>query len=366
MGRLERATRTGLVSTKEIDDWIAKGWIKDEEANVAFPGYAESSERKRRLHVQKADFQQLLRGYEEYALRTSKSGSPHRKTHKSHMSMARQVLSWLESEYPNLKDLTPQAIQTRLSEMSKEYSEWSVYQYLNKLRLLLDQAVSRHMLLENPARQIGFKQPKKTQERRILKDNEISRLLEVSLNHRQYISGCLPTVVRLGLYAGLRDEEMCWLRWEAIDWENRIISIRESKCEETGEVWIPKDYEMRRLDVKEACIAYLGEDRKRQESEGILGPFVMPGGDKKRPQYRKRPLYPDLPQKAFSRMIQAEDMDTAITVYSMRHTYATMALRSRIDIRTLQKRMGHSDLKTTMEYLHYIEPEEHPMDKLPY
>jgi hypothetical protein len=31
-----------------------------------------------------------------------------------------------------------------------------------------------------------------------------------------------------------------------------------------------------------------------------------------------------------------------------------------------QRRMGHSDLKTTTEYLHFIEPEEHPMDKLPY
>ena len=59
-------------------------------------------------------------------------------------------------------------------------------------------------------------------------------------------------------------------------------------------------------------------------------------------------------------------MDPQITVYSLRHTYATMALRSGVDLRTLQRRMGHSDIKTTMEYLHFIELEEHPMDKLPY
>jgi len=28
--------------------------------------------------------------------------------------------------------------------------------------------------------------------------------------------------------------------------------------------------------------------------------------------------------------------------------------------------MGHSDIKTTMEYLHYVEPEQHPTDALPY
>lgn len=43
-----------------------------------------------------------------------------------------------------------------------------------------------------------------------------------------------------------------------------------------------------------------------------------------------------------------------------------MALCSGVDLRTLQKRMGHSDLKTTVEYLHFIEPEAHPMDQLSY
>jgi site-specific recombinase XerD len=37
-----------------------------------------------------------------------------------------------------------------------------------------------------------------------------------------------------------------------------------------------------------------------------------------------------------------------------------------LDIRTVQQYMGHSDMKTTMEYLHYLEPETHPTDQLPY
>jgi site-specific recombinase XerD len=118
--------------------------------------------------------------------------------------------------------------------------------------------------------------------------------------------------------------------------------------------------------VKQVCIDYLIEEQQRQESEGILGSFIMPAGHAKAPQYRGRPLTQEVPQKAFSKMVKAEGMRSNITIYCMRHTYATMALRSGIDIRTLQRRMGHSDIKTTMEYLHYIEPEEHPMDKLPY
>jgi site-specific recombinase XerD len=86
----------------------------------------------------------------------------------------------------------------------------------------------------------------------------------------------------------------------------------------------------------------------------------------KEPGDRRKHVHANTPTKSFARMIHDEGLDPAVTVYSLRHTYATMALRAGVDLRTLQKRMGHSDIKTTMEYLHYIEPEQHPMDRLPY
>ncbi len=362
--RLEDATKMGIATDTEIAAWIDKGWIKQEETEQAFSGYAETANRKYRKDVHDADFEQILNAYEQYAIDTSKGG-PDRKSHQNHMSMAGKAIEWLKEAGP-LNKITPELITSHLNQMKREYSEWTVYHFSTKLRLLLDQAMTLGMIHENPARKVSLKQPKKAKERRILTEVEVGKILEVSLNHRHYISGSVPTVVRLGLYAGLRNEEMCWLKWNAIDWTNRIISIRESVCEIRGRVWIPKDYEARRLDVKEACISYLKDEFSRQEQAGILGPFVMPGGNKDQPDFRKRPLYQDQPQKGFVRMIEKEKMDTDITVYSLRHTYATMALRSGVDVRTLQRRMGHSDIRTTMEYLHYIEPEQHPMDNLPY
>lgn len=41
------------------------------------------------------------------------------------------------------------------------------------------------------------------------------------------------------------------------------------------------------------------------------------------------------------------------------------ALRAGVDLHTLQRRMDYSDIKTTMEYLHYIEPEQHPWTGFP-
>ncbi len=77
-------------------------------------------------------------------------------------------------------------------------------------------------------------------------------------------------------------------------------------------------------------------------------------------------LSEDAIHQAWKKMVKAAALDPSITVYSLRHTYATMALRSGVDIRTVQMRMGHSKLDTTMAYLHYVDPEAHPMDRLPY
>ena len=368
---LEDATRTGIARMPDIEAWIERGWLTPQEAAVGFPGFAESARRTRTGKAAAVDFKAIVQAYEDYALRRSKAGNPFRHSHRAHMHLARQVIAWLQAHSPALH-LGSKDVEVWLDDLRRQgYSPWSVYHYLTKMRLLLDQALALGMIEENPARQISVPLPKVAKDRRILASEEVTQLLEISLNFRQWISGSLPTAVRLGLYAGLRDEEMCWLKWEAVDWQHRILSIQATTCEETGEQWLPKDFERRRLDVKPALIEYLVEERRRQEEEKLLGPFVIPGGGRRHVDRRNRPLTSSALSHSFAKMIQAAGLDPSITVYSMRHTYATTLLRppprgAGLDIRTVQQRLGHSGVKTTMEYLHHIEPEEHPTDALPY
>ena len=372
LGRIEQATRAGMATQLEIEQWIERGWIEVEQAGVAFTGFIESAQRKRQVHLQATQYDRLLSAYGDHAARICKGGALGRNYDKN-MSQARQVIAWLGEQWPNLADLTPEGVKAKLHQMKETYTESSVRHFLIKTHLLLDQAMALGMIAQNPAREVRLRRDlnlrmRPSKERRILNEEEIGRLLKICSKYPQYLNGGLSTVVHLGLYAGLRNEEMCWLKWTSVDWDKRILNIQESVCELTGESWVPKDYETRRVDVKPACMDYLAKERQRQEREEVLGPFVLSAGRhiKQVSDERLRPMHPDSPSKAFSRMIRDEKWDERITIYSMRHTYATMALRSGVDLRTLQKRMGHSDLKTTMEYLHFIEPEKHPMDSLPY
>jgi integrase len=264
-------------------------------------------------------------------------------------------------------------VRDKLLSMKGRYTESSVRHFLIKTNLLLDQAVELGMAQDNPAREVSMRRDlnlrlRPSRERRTLTEEEIRQLLDASLRYPQYLNGGLPAVVRLGLYAALRNEEMCWLKWDCIDWDKRILTIQASVCEVTGESWLPKDFEARRIDVKEACIDFLRQEYQRQQAAGHGSPFVLPAGTPNVADAgdRCKHVHPSTPTKSFGKMIHDEGMDEGITVYTLRHTYATMALRAGVDLRTLQKRMGHSDIKTTMAYLHFIEPEQHPMDVLRY
>ena len=51
-------------------------------------------------------------------------------------------------------------------------------------------------------------------------------------------------------------------------------------------------------------------------------------------------------------------LDTSLTTHSLRHSYATHLLEAGEDIQTVQQRLGHKSVSTTMIYLHLAKIEK--------
>ena len=364
---LERCSKTGAPPTPaQITDILECQLISPEEMRRSFPYWSPGMTMA--PAAQATDYDALLEAYEDYALRHSKAGDPARKTHQIHMNSAINAIKWMRQVAPDLRDLTPEMVLSWYDSRRASTSVQTANHSISRLRVLLDRAVELGMVLTNPSRDksVSLRSAKPQRERIVLREEEAQALLKGSLEHREWLSGCLPTAVRMGLYAGLRNEEMAWMEWEAVDLKARSLAVRPTTCGVNGEKWQPKDEEVRTLDVKQVFADYLAEERHRQEQEGILGQFVLVAGNSRHTGYRGKPLSDGAVRQAMKKLMKALNMDPQVTPYCLRHTYATTLLRSGVDIRTVQARMGHSRITTTMGYLHYVSVGDHPTDKLPY
>ena len=198
-----------------------------------------------------------------------------------------------------------------------------VHVVLNKA---LEHAVEEKLILANPAKKCKI--PKNTRkEINILPEALIGSYLSAAKEH-----GILAPMY-LELTTGLRRGELLALRWEDLDVQNRTLSINKSVARQDGKLVIstPKTpNSIRTVLLPEDTVKLLVEEHERHPANSYLFPSPRTG----------ETWDPDGFRRLHDRIIKEIGAEH-VRFHDMRHTFATLSLKSGVDVRTLSETLGH-------------------------
>ena len=129
-----------------------------------------------------------------------------------------------------------------------------------------------------------------------------------------------------------RDQEAQHACWSDVDFEDHIFTVREHPEYD----WEPKDKQRREIELADNVMAML-KARKARSNTDLIFTARQGGLD----GHMLRTV------KAVAERASVEDAG----LHRFRKSYATILHRSGVDARTIQVRLGHSDLATTLAYL---------------
>ena len=209
---------------------------------------------------------------------------------------------------------------------TEEAEDKTVNIELQMLRGMFNLARGWRYCADNPTEGVKFFKITKTQEPRFLSKKECEKLL----------SNCgedLYPIFFTFLSTGMRRGELLNLEWRDVDFVRKRIKIR------AKEDWQPKTSE-RNIPMNDSLLKVL--KKHREISKGRL---VFTNGDGKK--IHKNDL-----RKELMKITERCGFSDVTKLHSLRHTFASHLVMSGVDLPTVKKLMGHSDIDTTMIYSH--------------
>lgn len=175
--------------------------------------------------------------------------------------------------------------------------------------------------------------------------------------------------------SGLRLLECASLRVKDVDFGGGQILVRRAKGQKDRVTLLPRSLlvslEAHLLHVKARHQRDLSEGAGRVALPGALGvkypnagrewpwQWVFPATrrylDPVNGEQRRHHLHETALQRAVRLAVLAAGISKPVSCHTFRHSFSTHLLEAGYDIRTIQKLLGHHDVRTTMIYTHVVD-----------
>ncbi len=222
----------------------------------------------------------------------------------------------------DLKPIDVEKYKKRLLEQG--LTKTTVNRYLEILSRAFNIAIDNDWLKTNPVKS-SAKYQEKNYTVRYLKEDEEKRLFDVLPKH-------LARIVMFALDTGLRKANLLDLRWEQINFDFKIIEVLENK----GNKHL-------KIPMTKKVLNYL-KSVPMDMRKGYV--FINPYTNKK---------YTDIRRPWHTALKKANVLN--FRFHDLRHTVGTRLALKNKPVTAIQKFLGHTDIKTTMRYIHVSDQE---------
>ena len=156
--------------------------------------------------------------------------------------------------------------------------------------------------------------------------------------------------ILLSLFMGLRIGELCGLKWEDVDFQNKILHIRRTVQRISSAngnrktkivISAPKSAtSFREIAIPDMLMKYF--EMFRDEADH----FILSGTDK--------PVEPRTMQYRYKKILQSAEVESH-NYHKLRHTFATNSAERGFNVKALSAVLGHSSVTLTLN--RYIHPD---------
>lgn len=207
------------------------------------------------------------------------------------------------------------------------------------LHKVMDDALNEHVIAKNPI--LGATPPKKVKtEMKVLNDEQLDIFME-AINDDIAWHDFFYTE----LTTGLRRGEICGLKWSDFDEDEKCLNINRTISYINGSLIINDTKTLsgtRKLYLPESTYELLLEKKKTATCEWIFEDPYVP----------KEPVRPHIAYHRLKAILKKANLPD-MRFHDLRHTFATHALSSGVDAKTLSNILGHTNASFTLDtYTH--------------
>lgn len=257
-------------------------------------------------------------------------------------------------------EMRPIHIQNYVDDLVGILTPQTIKIHINILNLAIKRAYKLRLIRENIVDCIEIPRNKKFKNR-IYDNKDMIKLLEACKN--TYME--LPINLAIGL--GLRISEILGLTWNNIDFNNNTVTVENITVRHEGKVILkePKTDSSRRTISAPSEVMSLLKEYKKKSIENRLKNGTRNINNLIFVDKNQQPIAQDVISKKFSRFLNENNLPH-IRFHDLRHSHVTLLINSKVPIKVISERVGHSNINTTLNiYSHVLkEMDKEASDKI--